>query len=381
MENIMISRCKKSSLNLEMISNFLQRYCKNILSIIVTFGLLILIFGCSKEDSKNQVEVINIPQRNDRVKVQEISSKITSIQLETSSDSYLGRIDEVKIINDHLFILDDLKKISIFDLDGKFKSRLAPIGDGPGELGVIYSICEDRDSGKIYVSTGYRLLEFSSEFKFIKETKFSGGLYYLFFDENQLHTITDDFLREVDKKFQTETFILKIEENLEIVDSISFRKVVLDSKIISGYRYKNWISRDKTGLYFYKPVLTPDLLVRDTLYEKIGNNFFPILKFNFNHNVSIDNNGVKSLNIYNIIKSNEHIIIEFQDELRRVAYINLNNGLSKNMPGGFSFSGNDDIVIRPLDLENELFYFIHYDKYSDSQTQEMNPVVNIVKLK
>ena len=158
----MISRCKKSSLNLEMISNFLQRYCKNILSIIVTFGLLILIFGCSKEDSKNQVEVINIPQRNDRVKVQEISSKITSIQLETSSDSYLGRIDEVKIINDHLFILDDLKKISIFDLDGKFKSRLAPIGDGPGELGVIYSICEDRDSGKIYVSTGYRLLEFSS---------------------------------------------------------------------------------------------------------------------------------------------------------------------------------------------------------------------------
>ena len=51
------------------------------------------------------------------------------------------------------------------------------------------------------------------------------------------------------------------------------------------------------------------------------------------------------------------------------------------MPGGFSFSGNDDIVIRPLDLENELFNFIHYDKYSDSQTQEMNPVVNIVKLK
>ncbi|WP_144604177.1 6-bladed beta-propeller [Algoriphagus algorifonticola] len=381
MENIMISRCKKSSLNLEMISNFLQRYCKNILSIIVTFGLLILIFGCSKEDSKNQVEVINIPQRNDRVKIQEISSKITSIQLETSSDSYLGRIDEVKIINDHLFILDDLKKISIFDLDGKFKSRLAPIGDGPGELGVIYSICEDRDSGKIYVSTGYRLLEFSSEFKFIKETKFSGGIYHLFFDKNQLYAITDDFLRQVDKKFQTETFILKIDENLEIVDSISFRKVVLDSKIISGYRYKNWISRDKSGLYFYKPVLTPDLLVRDTLYEKIGDNFSPILKFNFNHNVSIDNNGIKSLNIYNIIKSNEHIIIEFQDELRRVAYINLNNGLSKNIPGGFSFSGNDDIVIRPLDLENELFYFIHYDKYSDSQTQEMNPVVNIVKLK
>ncbi len=377
----MISRCKKSSLNLEMISNFLQRYCKNILSIIVTFGLLILIFGCSKEDSKNQVEVINIPQRNDRVKIQEISSKITSIQLETSSDSYLGRIDEVKIINDHLFILDDLKKISIFDLDGKFKSRLAPIGDGPGELGVIYSICEDRDSGKIYVSTGYRLLEFSSEFKFIKETKFSGGIYHLFFDKNQLYAITDDFLRQVDKKFQTETFILKIDENLEIVDSISFRKVVLDSKIISGYRYKNWISRDKSGLYFYKPVLTPDLLVRDTLYEKIGDNFSPILKFNFNHNVSIDNNGIKSLNIYNIIKSNEHIIIEFQDELRRVAYINLNNGLSKNIPGGFSFSGNDDIVIRPLDLENELFYFIHYDKYSDSQTQEMNPVVNIVKLK
>ena len=377
----MISRCKKSSLNLELISNFLQRYYKNILSIIVILGLSILIFGCSKEDSKNQVEVINIPQRNDRVKIQEISSKITSIQLETSSDSYLGRIDEVKIINDHLFILDDLKKISIFDLDGKFKSRLAPIGDGPGELGVIYSICEDRDFGKIYVSTGYRLLEFSSEFKFIKETKFSGGIYHLFFDKNQLYAITDDFLREVDKKFQTETFILKIDENLEIVDSISFRKVVLDSKIISGYRYKNWISRDKTGLYFYKPVLTPDLLVRDTLYEKIGDNFSPILKFNFNHNVSIDNNGVKSLNIYNIIKSNEHIIIEFQDELRRIAYINLNNGLSKNIPGGFSFSGNDDIVIRPLDLENELFYFIHYDKYNDSQTQEMNPVVNIVKLK
>lgn len=354
---------------------------KHIYSICIIFGLFPIIYGCSKYDSKNELKVITIPQRNDKVTIEEISSDISSIQLETNDYSFLGRINDVKIINDHIFVLDDLKKISVFDLQGKFKSKLAPIGKGPGELDVVYSVCADEDSGKIYVSTGYRLLVFSSKFEFIEETRFSGGLMYLFFEKKQLYAITDDFLRQVDKKFQTETFILKIDEDLKIVDSLSFRKVILDSRSISGYRFKNWISKDKHGLYFYKPVLTSERLIRDTLYEKIGDKFFPKLKFNFDHEISIDKNGVKSLNIYNIIKSNNHLLIEFEEESRRIVYIDLNNGFTKNLLGGFSFSNNDNIVIRPIDLENDLFYFIQYDEYKNSIAQERNPTINIIKLK
>jgi hypothetical protein len=340
-----------------------------------------MVYGCSKDESITDLKIINIPQSDDNMTIEEVASEITSIKLETNDSSFLGTISDVKIYNNYLFILDDIQKLSVFDLEGEFQTKLARIGDGPGEIDVIYSLCIDEVTGNIYISSGYRLLVFSSSLQFVKEVKYPNPLVYLFFDQNNLFAVSDDFARPLVKKFQTETFILKFNNDLEIIDSLSFRKVHLESRTIAGYRFKNWISKDNTGLYFYKPVLTSEMVSRDTLYEKIGDHFFPKIKLNFNHNIFIDKNGSKSLKIYNIIKSNNILIIEFEDEDRRVAYINLNTGLSRNIKGGFSFSNNENIVIRSIDLENDLFYFIQYDEYNESQVQESNPTINIIKLK
>jgi len=144
--------------------------------LIILFSFFI---SCKNQDKKREFSEINFTPdqfiEKENVLLDTIVDKIEYVMLETSPDSYIGRISSLFITEDEILLISQ-GDIFIFDRTGRFKTKLGAEGRGPEEylspLEVLYN--SERDRYVIYDSKS--VLEFDANYNFIKKTEHDRNL-------------------------------------------------------------------------------------------------------------------------------------------------------------------------------------------------------------
>lgn len=360
---------------------------KNIPSInlLILYGLFLSIscvyMGCS-EPPKSEINLIDVPTTIDsNLHLSDIAKSVNLVQMETKNGSYLSSILEVKLYNGNLHIRDTSGRVLIFDSKGNFIGKLGVRGEGPGEYNSAYSIEIDQELGLIYLGGVRKMLVYDKNYEFLKEKKFSDFLHYIsIVDQKPIIIVGRDWI-PVEGGYSNQTILFELNRELDITDSILFRNVVL--KKANGIRYtsKHFLSNNIDGTFLYAPVLTQENILRDTLYKFEGDSIIPFVKLDFEE-PHFDENGEKGVDIYNIMHSSSYIICEYARNKNKKLFIySKKESLGYNLEVGVLDEDDQPVVLRPLDLKNDIFYYIKEGKFQSTGVEELNPAIGIVELK
>ncbi len=130
--------------------------------------LVVLNIGCNSHYDKKGISIdilsansfytINIPEilkHQREVPISEIAEKIEYVVLETSKESLLGRIFDVKVTKDFIFVQHYNGALAQFDRTGSFIRYIGRLGRGPEEYIMIREFSIDEENSRIYVQSNY----------------------------------------------------------------------------------------------------------------------------------------------------------------------------------------------------------------------------------
>lgn len=350
---------------------------------ILTFycSLLALTLGC-QEKSFPELETIRVPNKTDNpISLSDVAKSIKKIQLETTENLLIGYIQDVKLHNERLYVRE-VNRISIFDLEGNFVQQLGRKGEGPGEYRSVTSMDIDEVSGLIYVSAYNKLLIYGQDNLLIEEKKLGYPIGYLKILDGTLWIVSEEIGKKIGDKIANRTNLYKLKDFFEISDTIPFRTIILDQIRIGGYGFRYWLSNIEEGLFMFMPVLTPENLIRDTLYQIKESVVVPAVKFHFEKTQSLDANDYQTLLLYNIVNSSSYYVLEYDQDWKRFMFLyDKKEKKGYNLSEGLIDGEWGPVFLRPLDLEEDLFYFIKKFEFEDKSIEELNPIIGIVKLK
>lgn len=153
-------------------------------NLILLVKLVVLIlFICSCKVDKNRVIVqesskhnnlrnIKIPKNiSNQLQLDSIFDEIIAVPLETNPKSLLKRPEKIEIFGNKIYIRDEMDKVAVFSLEGKFIGNIGKRGRGPGE----YLECRDFDidsNGICYILDFCKILKFDITGKYIGKINF-----------------------------------------------------------------------------------------------------------------------------------------------------------------------------------------------------------------
>ncbi len=288
--------------------------------LILNLFLAVLILGC-KENPNSELLTIPIPNRTDSpVLLSEMAVTDTRIKLETVDGALLGYVYQVKVHKNKLFVADKTG-ILVFDLEGNFLQILGRQGEGPGEYKSIASLDIDEGTGRIYVSANHKLLVYGPDLALVEDRKLGYPIGYLKILDGDLWIVSEEIGKSIGDNIANQTHIYRLGKNFEISDTIPFRTIILDRKRVGGYGFRFWLSDIEDGLFMYMPVLTPENLLRDTLYQVSGNKIEAALRFHFVRGQSLNEQDYQTLLLYNIVNSSSYYILEYDQDWERFMFL------------------------------------------------------------
>ena len=137
------------------------------------------------DKSRNKVIVVNFPDNPTLMKERDgLAGHIAScsfIQLETNPQCLIGEITKTLIYKERLYILDKRRtqSVFIFDLQGKWISTIARVGQGPGEYLTLTDIFIDpaKATLNLVASANKKIMRFSLDGKtLLGEQQVSGSI-------------------------------------------------------------------------------------------------------------------------------------------------------------------------------------------------------------
>lgn len=348
--------------------------------LIFYLTLPFLISGCNGI-AKSELMTIQVPNKtDDPVLLSEMAITVKKIKLETRDGVFLGHIKDVKLHRDRLFVTDS--KISIFDMEGNFIQLLGKQGEGPGEYQRVNSMDIDGESGRIFVSAYNKLLVYGPDYKLIEERKLDYPIGYVKVLDGDVWLVSEKIGVKIGNQFANQANIYKLNDNFSISDTIPFRTIILDQKIIGGYPFRYWLSNIEEGLFMFMPVLTPENMMRDTLYQVLGKTLKPAVKFRFERPQSLGEREYQTLLLYNMVNSSSYYLLEYDQDWKRFLFLyDKKNQSGYNLSEGLIDDDGEPVFVRPLDLDQDVFYFVKKPAYVDKSIEEQNPIIGIVKLK
>ena len=351
------------------------------LKYLLVLCIFVLFTGCSQAP-KSGINSIEIPATIDsNLHLSDIAKSVNLVQMETKNGAYLTSILEVKLYNGNLHIRDTSGRVLIFDSKGNFIGKLGVRGEGPGEYSSAYSIEIDQELGLIYIGGVRKLVVYDKNYEFVKEKKFSDFLLYLNIVDQKPIIISERDWVPVEDGFSNQTILFELNPALEITDSTLFRNVILKEAMGVRYSSKHFLSQNKDGVFLYAPVLTQENILRDTLYKFEGDSIIPFVKLDFEE-PHFDENGEKAVDIYNIMHSSSYIICEYaRNKDKKLFIYSKKESKGYNLEVGILDEDDQPLVLRPLDLENDIFYYIKEEEFQNTGVEELNPAIGIVKLR
>lgn len=147
--------------------------------LVISAIALMLFTCCSERERKVDVSEHEYHIKNhvyaDSVKSEDLIENFEYIALETSSDYLIGKVDDLQIANDKLYIVSQ-DRVLVFDFDGKFVFKIDEIGRGPGEYQRIDNISIDNEKLFLYDNTQYGVLGYDAntgEYLYTKKLEYS----------------------------------------------------------------------------------------------------------------------------------------------------------------------------------------------------------------
>ncbi len=118
--------------------------------------LSIILISCTNNNTykTKEINISNGFKKQKQILLSKIAINIKSVYLESTSNSLIGRVDQVIIdtINDLVIISDDMiDQILIFDSNGKYLKKISKKGEGPGEYNEIDDIAYFPKTKSIYL--------------------------------------------------------------------------------------------------------------------------------------------------------------------------------------------------------------------------------------
>ncbi|MCQ2974404.1 MAG: 6-bladed beta-propeller [Bacteroidales bacterium] len=152
--------------------------------IIILICVLFLICSCSSvnttiniqklqfDTSKSKIIDVNeaIENYDEYFFIEDLVDTIKLIQLETTEESLVGDIYEIKMSDNYIYIFDDFNRgsVIIFDKNGKFVKRIST-GNGPGEIDFVVRIMYDEINKFLFVYQYGKISKYSETGVFIKD--------------------------------------------------------------------------------------------------------------------------------------------------------------------------------------------------------------------
>ena len=347
----------------------------------LSLSILCLYMASCSSSKSTELVTFDIPKEGEsEFQLSEIAKTIELIQLQTSEESFLRLIQDVKFYKDKIYVVDFPGKILVFDRKGKFLNQLGKTGEGPGEFTNIASLVIDEESETAYIASGTRLISYTLDNEYIGEKKMSFFIDYLDIVDNSLSLIAAEDGVQSGDKFINRRSLFKLDKDLTITDSLPLLHIEMDQQTGASYPYKNYISKVDDEDFIYTPVLIDESVIRDTLYSFEDNVLNPFIKLNFPPPV-LNEEGSKLIMIKNVILSENYLVCEYNREGSSMFYIgNRNKDFSVNATDGLLLEDEELVTLRPFDLSKDQFYFVKTYNFSDTSEEELNPIIGIVSL-
>jgi hypothetical protein len=136
-----------------------------------------------KVNSEN-IKTISIPSvigNQKWIKASNLVDSCFAIALETNNNNLIGTIDEIRIYNGNIFILDKriAKAVFVFNMDGKYLRRIGKNGRGPGEYPRPDGFEIDKKNKELLISSTSirKILRYDFEGNFLGNIKPQVGNY------------------------------------------------------------------------------------------------------------------------------------------------------------------------------------------------------------
>jgi hypothetical protein len=361
-----------------------------------------LFFSCNSETKYNDLLEISVDiKKGASLQLSEITEDITVIELELTDESIINpKPNQMKriILSDGLVFLAQPEKIFVFDRNGKYIRTIGSKGQGPGEYNRIRNFAIDETNKRLFVNAYYNIICYDLDGNFLKESPKSllniGSIYDINFINNELLVIVDYMGMDPDfSKSFNHTVIYKLNDDFQVTDSCTVRKVYGGNSVFDGTEDNCILSQDST-VYIYYPNFTSykypsKTFLRDTLYRIENNQLVPELKIKFK-NDGINGEGNLFINLYNVYRSSRYIFADYNDYSLDFdyyyAYFLFCYDTKTEKKYNFMWGYTDDIHqidsvrIRPLHTNPEMFYYWHTHMNPDD-LEEPNPTLYIGKLK
>jgi len=96
-------------------------------------------------------------KRETSIPLSSIFKRVRTIILENSDSCLIGRLSDIQVYSDLIYILDSnkAKSLFVFDMEGKYVRKIGGIGGGPGEYRGLYDFTLDFENGVVYLCDAF----------------------------------------------------------------------------------------------------------------------------------------------------------------------------------------------------------------------------------
>jgi len=346
----------------------------------------LFVMSCGRENTSTGLAIVNVdPKTHEPVKLSDIAENVTAIALETLDDNLISVITKIAVGEDFIFLIDR-KYLYQFTKEGKFVKKIGSLGQGPGEISFIKNMTVDWAAQKVYLATGHKLICFSFSGDLIQEKNFiMTDVIYLHENGFRILKASQGDKKSANGKYLNEVYLINLNKSFQIIDSLMIRSIEVERLMGVGMRGgTTFLSQLKSEQYMYYPVLYPDPLVRDTLYQLTNSELHPYLRLDF----GIQKKEDSSFRIMGITKSKDYLFAPYFYKRKSYQFLyHQRSGKSYNVREGFDddIYNTGKVVLRALNLQEDTFYFakegMELEGIIDGVTADDNPYLFIVSLK
>ena len=145
------------------------------MKIFITCVFLLIIIGCNKQQNGHNIaqHIVDINQPVTGT-LNDFITDIDTIRLEVTDESLIKDIIQLHVIDDRLYILaNNSTVVFVFDLNGKYITKINNQGQGPNEYIAISGFWIDPADKRVIISDSFsrKILIFDKDCKPIKEIK------------------------------------------------------------------------------------------------------------------------------------------------------------------------------------------------------------------
>ena len=341
------------------------------------FIAIILLISCQKKENGLFTIPVNTHDIDD-IPLSTIAERIDKIELETTDESLISRVNQV-LCNEEYIVIVEPKNIFLFSHKGNFISQIGRVGNGPGEFNYTGKVCIDWKNRKLYSTRHSKSICYNLNGEFLSEKKsiIKGTVKYAANVGESIYIV-----QEIWGKTNRSSLLI-LDKDLETIkDSIDIRSVSLPNIMATYSTYEDLMTTEDGQVYLYYPELNPEKCMRDTLYVIKDHKLNPYLRLSFGDIYNMD--GYKTIYLMNIYKSARYVFATFltQDNQKECVQFCYD---TQTQQGGCVRGYTDDIhstgkvVLRPLHTDGEKFWFTK--TIWDGEGDEPNPTLFIGTLK